>query len=89
MILLDRQTLTHCKNSPCTTTASDISVYFQLPVTVCERCASLCSSSCLARPRSLPVGLRLGQSVSKYHSPGTAGLCLQSGDWDECTSSII
>lgn len=87
-MLFDRQTLTHCKSSPYTTTASDISVYFQLPVTVCERCASLCSSSWFALP-SLPVGLWLGQSVSKYHSPGTAGLCLQSGDWDECTSSII
>lgn len=87
--MFDRQTLTHCKYSPSTTTTSDISVYFQLPVTVREHCASLCSSSCFALPCSLPVGLWLEQSVCKYHSPGTAGLCLQSGDWDECTASII
>lgn len=32
-------------------------------------------------PRSLPVGQWLDQSVNKYRTPGTAGLCLQSGDW--------
>lgn len=40
-----------------------------------------CSWSCFPLPYSLPVGLWLDKSVSKYHTPGTAGLCLQSGDW--------
>lgn len=39
------------------------------------------SWSCVPLPYSLPVGLWLDQSVNKYHTPGTAGLCLQSGDW--------
>lgn len=40
-----------------------------------------CSSSCFPLACSVPVVPWLDQSMNKHHTPGTAGLCIQSGDW--------
>lgn len=85
VILFDRQTLTDYSCSSCTATKSHIGISFPLLVTV----KACCSPACFPVPCSPPAGPRTDQPVNKYYTPGTAGLCLQSGDCGECTASIV